>query len=65
MIKERDSLCSVCSILSNTVHKQHGGTCYAHAVATVVASAEKQIVGRILKDHDTIVDEITKRYVWL
>jgi len=51
-----------CSTLSEIVHEQAGSTCYAHAIATVIASAERRIVGRKPKDHDVIVDEIIKRH---
>ncbi len=62
MTQKTDTFDLDCSILSDTVHKQQGGTCYAHTIATVLASAERRIEGRIPKDHWTIVSEITEKH---
>ncbi len=50
------------AFLSDTVHHQQGGTCYAHATATVLASVERRIEGRVPQDHWTIVSEITTKF---
>lgn len=62
MNPETDILDLDCSIISDTVHEQQGGTCYAHSAATVLASVERRIEGRIPKDHWTIVSEITEKH---
>lgn len=43
---------------SLNAHEQVGGTCYAHAIATVIRAAECRIVGRQPLAHRTLVDQI-------
>lgn len=47
---------------STAVHEQTGGTCYAHAVATVMRAAEKRVVGRELHKHEEIVSPIINKF---
>mmetsp|Transcript_103400 Transcript_103400/g.183264 ORF Transcript_103400/g.183264 Transcript_103400/m.183264 type:complete len:367 (+) Transcript_103400:485-1585(+) len=51
-----------CPRASSMVHHQIGGTCYAHASATIVRSAEKRIVGRRLVSHEDLVGKIVQKY---
>lgn len=48
--------------VSQTVHQQTGGTCYAHAVATAVRAAESRIVGRTPETHAEIVERIVSKH---
>ncbi|CAJ1386842.1 unnamed protein product [Effrenium voratum] len=43
-------------------HKQEGGTCYAHAAATVVRAAVGRIIGRTPEHFDRMVGRIIKKY---
>lgn len=47
---------------SSMVHAQSGGTCYAHACATVVRAAESRIVGRKVDPFDELVQRIISRH---
>lgn len=47
--------------LSCTVHTQIGGTCYAHAVATIIRATEKSM-GRALTERFEITDHLTEKY---
>eukprot|EP00421_Protoceratium_reticulatum_P067336 CAMPEP_0168408690 /NCGR_PEP_ID=MMETSP0228-20121227/26800_1 /TAXON_ID=133427 /ORGANISM="Protoceratium reticulatum, Strain CCCM 535 (=CCMP 1889)" /LENGTH=555 /DNA_ID=CAMNT_0008422383 /DNA_START=1 /DNA_END=1665 /DNA_ORIENTATION=- len=47
---------------SSGVHAQTGGTCYAHAVATVIRAAESRIEGRKLQEHESIVSPIIQKF---
>ena len=42
--------------------RQTGGTCYAHASATVIRAAESRIIGRCPEDHDSMVERIVGKY---
>ena len=48
--------------VSEIAHKQTSGTCYAHACATAIRAAEARIVGRKLQSHDSLTEEIIKKY---
>jgi len=50
------------SKVSKAVHHQHLGTCYAHAVATTIASVERRIAGRTPMKHEDMVSDITKKH---
>ncbi|CAE8617221.1 unnamed protein product [Polarella glacialis] len=43
-------------------HTQAGGTCYAHACASVIRAAECRIVGRVPQAHQELVDQIIARH---
>lgn len=47
---------------STAVHQQTGGTCYAHAVGTVMRAAESRVVGRKLQEHETMVMQIIEEF---
>ena len=47
---------------SRCARKQTGGTCYAHASATVLRAAESRIIGRCPEDHDSLVTRIIDKY---
>jgi len=49
---------------STAVHLQNGGTCYAHAVSSVVRAAEGRIVGRKVESHDRLVQCIVAKHGW-
>ena len=48
--------------VSLCVHKQVGGTCYAHAAATVLRAAEGRIIGRCPENFESLVDRIIAKY---
>ena len=48
--------------ISTAVRRQEGGTCYAHAVATVLRAAESRIVGRNPSPHADTVASIVGRH---
>ena len=47
---------------SRCARQQTGGTCYAHASATVIRAAESRIIGRCPEDHDSMVERIIGKY---
>ena len=48
--------------ISCEIHRQVGGTCYAHAVATALRAAESRIVGREPSPHADIVASIVGKH---
>ena len=48
--------------ISDEVHSQVLGTCYANAIATVIRATESRIVGRIIEDHKKMVDRIVSKW---
>jgi small GTP-binding protein len=52
--------CTYPSLYSFEVYQQIAGTCYAHACATALGSAERRIVGRKVTPHEELVREIVE-----
>lgn len=50
------------NFVSQTVHLQYEGTCYANANATILRAAESRIVGRELEPHEVIVQRLITKY---
>eukprot|EP01083_Nonionella_stella_P197574 726281_1 len=50
------------AFVSIAPHKQIGGTCYAHAVATVIRATENRIIGRKPESHDELVKNIVNKH---
>ena len=48
--------------MSTFAHDQEGGTCYAHACATVLRAAESRIIGRKPWTHAKYVDKMIKKF---
>lgn len=46
------------SLISDDIHSQKGGTCYANAIATVLRAAESRIIGRRLTPHSDLVRQL-------
>lgn len=50
------------TFLKKKLGEKNGGTCYAHACATVLRAAEGRIVGRKVMEFDDLVAEIAGKY---
>ena len=63
--RNRHDLCNI-SIMSapasEIVHKQKGGTCYAHACATAIRAVEARIIGRKLEPFQELVSAIVDAF---
>lgn len=62
MATEQDSISIHSAPVSEMMHNQKNGTCYAHACATAISAVQGRIVGREVQSHKELVEEIVARY---